>query len=65
MQYDNIIFTKADQVAVIKFNRPKAFNAFNFDLFSDLIKALEVCGDDKDIKVIVITGEGKTFSTGG
>ena len=65
MQYDNILFTKADQVAVIKFNRPKAFNAFNFDLFNDLIKALEVCGDDKDVKVIVITGEGKAFSTGG
>jgi 2-(1,2-epoxy-1,2-dihydrophenyl)acetyl-CoA isomerase len=65
MQYDNIIFTKADQIAVIKFNRPKAFNAFNFDLFSDLIKALEICGDDKDVKVIVITGEGKAFSTGG
>ncbi len=65
MQYDNIIFTKADQVAVIKFNRPKAFNAMNFDLFSDLIKALEVCGDDEDVKVIVITGEGKAFCTGG
>jgi 2-(1,2-epoxy-1,2-dihydrophenyl)acetyl-CoA isomerase len=65
MQYDNILFTKADQVAVIKFNRPKAFNAFNFDLFNDLIKALEICGDDKDVKVIVITGEGKAFSTGG
>ena len=65
MQYDNIIFTKADQVAVIKFNRPKAFNAINFDLFNDLIKALEFCGDDKDVKVIVITGEGKAFCTGG
>jgi 2-(1,2-epoxy-1,2-dihydrophenyl)acetyl-CoA isomerase len=65
MQYDNIIFTKVDQIAVIKFNRPKVFNAFNFDLFSDLIKALEICGDDKDVKVIVITGEGKAFSTGG
>lgn len=65
MQYDNIIFTKADRVAVIKFNRPKAFNAVNFDLFNDIIKALEICGDDKDVKVIVITGEGKAFCAGG
>ena len=64
MQYDNIILTKADQVADIKFNRPKAFNAVNFDLFSDLIKALEICGDDKDVKVIVITGEQSVLHRG-
>jgi 2-(1,2-epoxy-1,2-dihydrophenyl)acetyl-CoA isomerase len=65
MQFDNIIFQKADQVAVIKFNRPKAFNAVNVDLFSDIIRALEICADDRDVKVIVLTGEGKAFCAGG
>jgi len=65
MQFDNIIFQKADQVAVIKFNRPKAFNAVNVDLFTDIIRALEICADDRDVKVIVLTGEGKAFCAGG
>ena len=56
MQYENIIFQKVNQVAVIKFNRPKAFNAVNVGLFTDIIKALEVCADDRDVKVIVLTG---------
>jgi 2-(1,2-epoxy-1,2-dihydrophenyl)acetyl-CoA isomerase len=65
MQFDNIIFQKVNQVAVIRFNRPKAFNAVNVELFSDIIKALEICADDRDVKVIVFTGEGKAFCAGG
>ncbi len=65
MQFENIIFKKVEQVGVIKFNRPKAFNAVNFDLFNDIIKALEICADDRNVKVIVITGEGKAFCAGG
>ena len=65
MQYENIIFQKANQVAVIKFNRPKAFNAVNVELFTDIIKASEFCANDTDVKVIVLTGEGKAFCAGG
>ncbi len=65
MQYENIILQKANQVAVIKFNRPKAFNAVNVELFTDIIKGLEVCANDTDVKVIVLTGEGKAFCAGG
>ena len=61
MLYENIIFQKANQVAVIKFNRPEAFNAVNVELFTDIIRALEICADDRDVKVIVLTGEGKAF----
>ncbi len=65
MHFENIIFQKADQSAVIRFNRPKFFNAVNFDLFSDIVKALEICADDRDVKVVVMTGEGKAFCAGG
>jgi 2-(1,2-epoxy-1,2-dihydrophenyl)acetyl-CoA isomerase len=65
MQLENIIYVKNDDIAIIRLNRPKAFNAFNFDLFGDLNKAMEACTDDKDVKVVVITGEGKAFSSGG
>ncbi|MGD0277265.1 MAG: enoyl-CoA hydratase-related protein [Syntrophales bacterium] len=65
MQLENIIYKKKDHVAIIRLNRPNAFNAFNFDLFSDLNKAMEDCSDDSDVRVVVITGEGKAFSAGG
>jgi len=65
MKYDNLIFEKADRVAILKLNRPAAFNAADIGLFEDLIRALEVCTVDEEINVIVITGEGKAFCAGG
>jgi 2-(1,2-epoxy-1,2-dihydrophenyl)acetyl-CoA isomerase len=65
MQFKNIIFEKRDGVTIIKLNRPKEFNAFNYELFEDLIKALEFCTDDNETKVVVIGAEGRAFSAGG
>jgi len=41
---------KLGKVLLEKLNRPKEFNAVTYELFDDLIKALEICHDDKDIK---------------
>ncbi|MFH1079748.1 MAG: enoyl-CoA hydratase-related protein [Pseudomonadota bacterium] len=65
MQFKNIVFERRDGVAVIKLNRPKEFNAFNYELFDDFIKALEFCADDHETKVVVIGAEGRAFSGGG
>ena len=65
MTYGNLIYEKADQVAVLRLNRPDVFNAADIGLFEDLIKALEVCAVDDEVKVIIITGEGKAFCAGG
>lgn len=65
MNLENIILNKEDGVAIVKLNRPKEFNALNFDLLSNLAKALEFCSDDKETKAVVITGEGKAFCAGG
>ena len=65
MSYDNIIFEKEGNVAVIKFNRPKALNAINPDVFDDLNDALDRIEKDGSIKVLVLTGEGdKAFVAG-
>lgn len=65
MTYENLIFEKADRVAVLRLNRPAAFNAVNIGLFEDLIRALEVCTVDEEVRVIILTGEGKAFCAGG
>lgn len=65
MQFENILFEKADQIATITLNRPASFNAMNYGLLSNLAKALEICADDKDTRVVILTGAGKAFCSGG
>jgi 2-(1,2-epoxy-1,2-dihydrophenyl)acetyl-CoA isomerase len=65
MELQYVILEKADGVATISLNRPKEFNAVDFNLFTDLIKAFEICHTDKDVKAVIVTGEGKAFCSGG
>jgi len=65
MKFDNIIMKKETGVTIIKLNRPKELNSINADLLSDFMKAVEFTIDDPDTKVVVITGEGKAFCSGG
>jgi 2-(1,2-epoxy-1,2-dihydrophenyl)acetyl-CoA isomerase len=65
MEFENVILEKKDNIATIKLNRPKAFNSLDFGLGDDFAKALEICQDDDEAKVIVITGEGRAFCAGG
>lgn len=65
MSYKNIIFEAEGNVAVIKFNRPKALNAINPDVLTELNDALDKIEADTSIKVLVLTGEGeKAFVAG-
>jgi len=59
-----IIYEKHQGIATIKLNRPKVLNAMNKQLWLDIQSALEDAGNDPEIKVLVITGEGRAFSTG-
>jgi len=64
MNFECIIFEKDKGVATIKLNRPKVLNAMNKQLWLDFQAALEDARNDSDIKVLVVTGEGRAFSTG-
>jgi enoyl-CoA hydratase len=50
-------------VSILTFNQPKV-NIFSTEVLEDFIRALETLGQSRDIKVLVITGEGKTFIAG-
>ncbi|NNE82603.1 MAG: 1,4-dihydroxy-2-naphthoyl-CoA synthase [Alphaproteobacteria bacterium] len=66
MDYQDIIYEKADGIATITINRPEVYNAFRAQTVVELIDAFQDSGWDKDIGVIVLTGTGdKAFSTGG
>jgi len=64
MEFECIIYEKEDGVATIKLNRPKVLNAMNKQLWLDFQEALEDVKNDQEIKVLIITGEGRAFSTG-
>ena len=66
MEYQDILYTKADGIATITINRPKQFNAFRAQTCEEMIHAFKDADFDKSIGVVVLTGAGeKAFCTGG
>lgn len=64
MEFECIIYEKDEGIATIKLNRPQVLNAMNKQLWLDFQVALDDVKDDPEIKVLIITGEGRAFSTG-
>jgi enoyl-CoA hydratase len=64
MNFDCIIYEKDAGIATIKLNRPKVLNAMNKQLWLDFQAALDDAKNDPEIMVLVVTGEGRAFSTG-
>lgn len=66
MDFEDIIYEKADGVAKIIFNRPEVYNAYRTHTLREMVQALEDAELDSSIRVIVIRGAGdKAFCTGG
>jgi 2-(1,2-epoxy-1,2-dihydrophenyl)acetyl-CoA isomerase len=61
---DIVKYEQLDAVAVITLHRPEAMNSFNTELRADLSAALQRAHDDESVRVVVLTGEGRTFSAG-
>ena len=64
MHFDCIIYGKEAAIATIRLNRPHVLNAMNKQMWLDLQAALEIVKDDPEIKAVILTGEGRAFSTG-
>jgi len=65
MPYKGISYTKEQNKALVKLNRPEALNALNRETLSELESALDEIRNDPDVKVVAITAEGqKAFSAG-
>lgn len=63
-EYTSILVEKIEQVALIRLNRPKAYNALNKELLAELMGALASFDADDSIGAIVITGSDKVFAAG-
>jgi enoyl-CoA hydratase/carnithine racemase len=58
MNYEKIIFECNDGIAKITLNSKKNLNALDESLASDLMKGLDECEKNPDIKVVVLNGAG-------
>src|ERR687891_1729789 len=58
-------FAVADGVATVTFDRPEKLNALTFDVYADLRDLLAELPHREDVRVLVITGTGRGFCSGG
>jgi enoyl-CoA hydratase len=64
MNYQTILVTREDRVGTITLNRPKALNALNSQVMTELTTAAAEFDDDAGIGAIIVTGNEKAFAAG-
>jgi len=62
--YDNIEFTINNGVGIITLNRQDVLNSFNFEMANDTLEVLNICKEDKTIRAIILTANGRGFCAG-
>ena len=62
---ESIIYEQDHRVVTLTLNRPDTRNALSGDLIDGLINALEKANKDKNVGCVILTGAGKSFSSGG
>jgi enoyl-CoA hydratase/carnithine racemase len=60
-----ILTSLKNRVQIITLNRPEKKNAFNGEMIEEWVKALEEAMQNEEVHVIVITGAGNAFCSGG
>ncbi|MGE2712618.1 enoyl-CoA hydratase/isomerase family protein [Mycolicibacterium litorale] len=60
-----VIFEAKGGVGIVSLNQPEKRNSFTDEMLYDLLEKLEQAASDPEIRVIVLTGNGKSFSVGG
>jgi len=64
MSFETIIVEKKDKIGILTLNRPQKFNTFTKQLAEELNAALRQLDEDMEVRVVIIRGAGKVFSTG-
>jgi 2-(1,2-epoxy-1,2-dihydrophenyl)acetyl-CoA isomerase len=62
--FETIELTTAEGICTITLNRSDVLNAFNDTLTNELGRALKDASRNKEVRVVVITGSGRAFSSG-
>ena len=65
LTFEKIILEKKGNLGFITLNDPKSFNALNVSVLNEVYSALEDCVKDDSIRCVILSGNGKMFSSGG
>jgi len=60
----SILLKIENNIAFITLNRPEVFNSFNREMALSLQNILDECQNNSEVRVLVLTGNGKAFSAG-
>src|SRR4030043_1127712 len=64
MSFKTVLIEKKNKIGMITLNRPQKFNTFNTQMAEELNTALRQLDEDPEVRVVIIKGAGKAFSTG-
>src|SRR5438477_5165065 len=64
-QPKSFLYDKKDGIGTITLNRPERLNAVTFEVYHELTDFIAKLGDEDDVRVVVITGAGRAFCSGG
>ena len=65
MSFKTISLTKEGALAILRLNRPEAYNALNADMSPELMDAVLDVKDDAAVRALMVTGTGAAFCAGG
>ncbi|MFC4620993.1 enoyl-CoA hydratase/isomerase family protein [Comamonas nitrativorans] len=60
-----LIFTQADGIATLQFNRPEALNALDAPTAQALLTAVQAIAADRSVRAVLLKGAGRAFVAGG
>lgn len=63
-EFSNILFDSKEGIAHIVLNRPARLNALNKETLIELNTAMDAAEADEAVRVIVVSGAGRAFSSG-
>lgn len=64
MDYTQIKYTVSGHIGTITLNRPERLNAFTREMGAEIISAFDEIDADDNVRVVIVTGEGRGFCAG-
>ena len=62
---NNVLIQKENRIGTIVINRPEKLNAITLEMATEMNLAIQSAAEDSSVKCVVITGKGRSFSSGG
>lgn len=64
MAYETILYEVAGEIATVTLNRPAKLNAYTAAMGREIVDAMRRADDDRDVRVVILTGAGRAFCAG-